>query len=423
MSTISDLRETLDRHAEDLVDTGLTGRAGAVRRQVRVARRRRAATAIVAAAVALGGTVTAVGLAEGRSSTPQPASELGGHAVPAQLTSLGYTYAYTDGVAGAESATLSLPATNAPRLVSWAASGDGLELTGPRHDAWSSGATHFDDFAFVAAGDHPTFTASGDDVALAVYELTDAAPEGVTRDGITFRQQVAGQSLLDAAVADSGAARASADIEGAGAGRLTVAYFCTGGGDGTTVHVSVAGMPAASTAGCTDDTFDPGGIDGRRSLSWTPPPGGTGQVRVWATRGPDGPEVVDPDLRLGVGIYGPAESTERTAGVSLPALTERDGHVWQLVDVETSAPGARKLAVTAPGQDVVAQALLTGVPVGTHGQLHSGSRRLSWVLADDEQTGRVPGVLRADDPALRLELVGPAGPDARMAFALYSQLG
>jgi hypothetical protein len=158
-------------------------------------------------------------------------------------------------------------------------------------------------------------------------------------------------------------------------------------------------------------------------VSWTPPPGGTGEVRVWATRGPDGPEVVDPDVRLGVGIYGPAESTERMAGASVPALTERDGHVWQLVDVEESAPGARSLAVTAPGQDVAVQALLTGVPYDAHGELYAGSRRLRWVLPDDEQTGRVPGVLRVDDPPLRLELVGPAGADAGMAFALYSQLG
>ena len=423
MSTIADLRETLDRHAEDLVDTGLTGRVGAVRQQVRVVRRRRAATAVAAAAVALGGTVTALGLASGPDTTIQPATELGGHAVPEEVGSLGYTYAYADGVSDPTRATLRLTASDQPRLVSWAASGDQVGLAGPQHDVWTSDATQFEDFTLVAPGEHPTFTATGDDVALAVYDLTDAAPEGVTRDGITFRQQVAGQPLLGATIADSGAAQVSADIDAAGTGRLTLAYFCSGGDDDMTVHVSIDGTPAVSEPGCADDTFDPAGVQDRRSVSGEVLPGGTGEVRVWVTQGVDGPPVVDPDLRLGVGIYGSAESTERVEGLAVPALTERDGHVWQLVDVRESAPGDRELVVTAPGQDVVVQALVTGVPVGTKAQVLSGHRPVQEVLPDNEEAGRVLGTLRADDPPLTLQLVGPAGPDARMALVLYSQLG
>lgn len=421
MSTIHDLREALDRHAEDLVDTGLPGRVGAVHQSVRVARRRRAATVAAAAVVALGSTVAVAGLGDGPGATPQPATELGGHVVPAQLTSLGYTYAYAGGVDGAAQASLRLSESDQPRLVSWASSDEVVKLAGPHQEVWTSSATDFEDFTFVPAGDTPTFTAYGEDAALAVYDLTDAAPAGVTRAGVTFRQQVAGRPLLGAAIADSGAAQVSADLDGAaGTGQLSLAVLCTGGGSGVWTHVSLNGVDNASFGpGCTDSTFDPGAVP---AIGRAMPPGGAHSVRLWVTDGEDGPLVDDPDIRIGVAAYGPAESSTTAAGLPVPSLLEADGHTWQLLDVRAAARGERQVTVTAPGQDVVATAYVSGMPVMSYASVLRDHRVASRFSAGREVVQQL-GILRDGSSPTTVRLGGTLRPDARLAVALYSQLG
>jgi len=120
MSTLDDLRTTLDRHASGLPDDHLPERTGEVRARVRGVRRRRRAGAAgaVAAVLALVG-----GLVLGLDGVDRSADrELAGATAPASLRSLGYTYAFHRGVEGAGSASVTLPAADRPRLVSWATS-------------------------------------------------------------------------------------------------------------------------------------------------------------------------------------------------------------------------------------------------------------------------------------------------------------
>lgn len=73
MSTIDDLRGTLDRHAAELTDHDVHARPGAVRQRIRGVRRRRAGAGGLAAAVVLTGLVGGLSRLPGDGPAPPPA--------------------------------------------------------------------------------------------------------------------------------------------------------------------------------------------------------------------------------------------------------------------------------------------------------------------------------------------------------------
>ena len=78
-----------------------------------------------------------------------------------------------------------------PRLVSWAASAGGrVEVHELNGVLIGDEPSEFGDFTLLPPDTPGSYQVSGVDAALAVYELTDASPEGYTVEGITFRDRV-----------------------------------------------------------------------------------------------------------------------------------------------------------------------------------------------------------------------------------------
>ena len=335
MSTLDDLRTTLDRHASGLPDDHLPERTGEVRARVRGVRRRRRAGAAgaVAAVLALVG-----GLVLGLDGVDRSADrELAGATAPASLRSLGYTYAFHRGVEGAGSASVTLPAADRPRLVSWATSGsDRVTVDGPydRHDAVSG---DFADFQLVPEGQPATVEVSGaavGTVGLAVYELTDQAPPGVTVDGITYRDEVGDQRLVGAVVGRAGETEASRRLTIV-PGNLRVKYLCGGVSGRIWVHLRVAGREQGALGGsgaCDRSVLDPGASGTYTNLRLTQL-GAVGDrvtltVRLRQGSGGRAAAVEDPDARVGFGIYRPGEGV-RVGGGRQDAVVEDGGHVYR----------------------------------------------------------------------------------------------
>ena len=345
MSTLDDLRTTLDRHASGLPDDHLTDRTGAVRARVRVVRRRRRAGAAGALAVVLavvGGAVLGLGSPD-RSAD----RELAGATAPSTLRSLGYTYAFARGVEGDGSATVRLAASDRPRLVSWATSGrDRVTVTGPYGERYDSRAGDFGDFQVVPGGDAVRVTVTGErvgEVGLAVYEPTGAAPPGVTVDGVTYRDQVGDQRLVGAAIGPAGENRVSGRVRVVG-GRLRAKIMCSGF-DGTAwVHLEIAGRPAGTLGGreaCQRAGDDPG-AEGSYTVPRLTDYAAAGEtvevsVTVTARQAVTSAPVTGDDLRVGFGLYRPGARV-RVGGQQLDRVVEDGGHTYRVltsVDVRT----------------------------------------------------------------------------------------
>jgi hypothetical protein len=335
MSTLDDLRTTLDRHASGLPDDHLSVRTGAVRERVRVVRRRRRAGVAGALAVVLA-TVGGVVLGLGGGDRPGD-RELAGSTAPATLQSLGYTYSFERGVEGSGSATVRLAASDRPRLVSWATSGrDRVLVDGPydRHDAVSG---DFADFQLVPEGDPATVKVTVDGVGtvgLAVYELTDAAPPGVTVDGITYRDQVGDQRLVGAAIGRAGETTTSTRVQIV-PGHVRVKYLCGAASGNVYVHLEIAGEEQGALGGsgaCDRSALDPGASGTFTNLRLTEfgAVGDTVPVTVRLTVGDRARAfpVDDPDARVGFGLYRSGQRV-RVAGGLQDVVVEEGGHTYQ----------------------------------------------------------------------------------------------
>ena len=418
MSTTDDLRSTLDRHASELTDHDVHARPVAVRERIRVVRRRRRATVGGVAATVVGAMALTLSLGGARQA-PVADRTLAGHEAPRTMSSLGYTYTFAQGRQGDGKVQLQLAPSDRPRLVSWATSGPDDEVTlrgvdeGPR----TVTTDDFGDFVLVPPRRDGSITVTGEgDVALAVYDLSGAAP-GDTHDGITFRDDVAGQRLLADAIGDPGEADLSLDLSTDG-GALPISYLCSGGPSDAWLHISVNGGGAVSGSGCDDPLFDPAGSGGfitypdaaeARSL----------HVRMWVTRGQKGDVVEAPDLRIAVGAYAPAPAVTRLAGWTVPATTEYGGHLWRLVDTEAGAPGARELEVRGvDGQETLVEMSFAHAGRGVVRTLEDGRPGGSTFAAGG--SGATRAVIPATGGSVGLR-VGGAGlrPDVELGLAMY----
>ncbi|MCW2791010.1 MAG: hypothetical protein JWO76_108 [Nocardioides sp.] len=359
MSSIDDLRSTLERHADGVADHDLHVRPVAVRERVRAVRRRRRSVAGGIAAVAVVAAVaTTLSIGADRSA-PVADRTLAGHVAPVTMTSLGYTYAFAQADQGDGRAVLELPTSDQPRLLSWATEGDDdrVVLRAPGERPRVLEADDFGDFTFVPPRSGGRFTLTGTgQVALAAYDLTDAAPLGDTSDGVTFRFEVAGQRLIADAIGEPGDADVDVDLF-LGAGPLPISYLCSGGPRGAWVHVAVDGEQAVFGRGCDDVLFDPAG-GGGYTTTIRPDEIGDGTVRIWVTDGEDGPTVDDPDVRLAVAAYAPARVSQRVAGAPVDDFVEHDGHLWRLAGNTVPQPGDRSVDLPdeiaqRPGEDTL----------------------------------------------------------------------
>ncbi|MGD9960017.1 hypothetical protein [Nocardioides sp.] len=379
MSTPTDLRSVLEEHAHDIETIPTGDRLSQVQGRIRgVRRRRRAAMAGAAAVVvAVAGVVTFLP----RDPEAAPASrDLAGHTAPKTLQSLGYTYTFADGDQGRGEAVVRLSPSDQPRLYAWASDtgslqgrdpGD-LDGDGSSPDTVELGAEDFADFHEIPPGVSGVLRATGPgQVGLAVYTLSAPAP-GVTKDGTTFRADVAGDRLLEAAIGDRG--QNDLTVRFAMPQRdLRMSEVCSGLSDKFQVNVEINGalVTFGQCSGSTPldggsgySTFT-GGIADRKGDRVRP--GDPVTARIWVTResGRDDPSpeaVSAPGVHLGAAFYEVAPTVAVVAGWDLPAQVEYDGHLWTWFDstslVATLGPAA--LDVDADPGPVLAQTMSKG---------------------------------------------------------------
>lgn len=372
MNTIDDLRATLAGHA-DLHDDYLTDRVRAVNGRVRAVRRRRAAVAGGTAAVVLAGVVGGVAILD----RPDPTNDnlLVGAAVPATLTSTGYTYDFVDGEESGEgehTLRVEVPESDVPRLVSWATEGDDqrVKVSARWGEDFVSGRDDFRDFVVIPEDQSGWVKVRADSrVALATYELGDERPAGYTKGDITFRQYREGSELVGAVIGDRGDTSVSLTLT-VPEGRLFITDVCqaTGSddlGNGPWNEMTVNGEPATgSSCGSVDDGFIDAGGSGWSHNGRLVTDGGTlkpgDEVTLSSTltenhRTSD--PIEDPDALLGIAVYLEPEA-RIVAGWPADPIKEFDGHTWALTAVEETALPRDDWSVPVPDSD---ERLLVGM--------------------------------------------------------------
>jgi hypothetical protein len=351
MSTLHDLRATLDQHADGVEDTERYIRPVAVRARIRAVRRRRAGTVAVAAVLMLlagGAAVSSVRSA----GTPEPAS-VAGVDVPRSIDVLGFPYRLSGLVDLSVDTTHVAPADRDRAVVLVATGlGDGIatlysddtpiararpgEQVSVPVDLGDAGAdlqVRFDDTDHHARA------------GVAVYEATGELAQGVTNaDGTTvFRHEVAGNPLVQAAFSTPGAKEIRLEAT-APAADMSYTFYCSGEPD-LWVNVEVDGTgPLASSCG---DVRPDAGVgtsamtDGSHQVR-------DHDVRVYLTDGADGPEVTREDVEFGVGIYLRSSLDQQVAGQRVAARVEYLGRTWELAGVQ-DAPAT----IDSDGGDVL----------------------------------------------------------------------
>jgi hypothetical protein len=347
MSTLTDLRRTLERHADDVADPVAAARTAAVHHRIAVVRRRRRAvgTGAVALALVVGATVVARPRHPGDSLPAAPV--VLGQTAPTTKTSLGYTYR-TDGRGEAfgRTGSVTVKASTEPQLYSWTTDGaKNVRVTLPDGNVMLSTESGFRDFVVLTPGERGRLTVHVDRgrVGLASYALSAAAPDGETRDGVTYRAEVAGSPLLAAAVPAAGTTDVRTSYV-APDGRVGVHVMCSGVPDGDVVNISFDGHARVSSGAvsCDDDhPFDPG--SGGFSSFHVGRPGSTVTVRAWVSHGFHDPTPVPagsaPAVRMGVGVYGPLPETP-LGGYRVASVIEQGGHTWRVAGTRSSAHGS-----------------------------------------------------------------------------------
>jgi hypothetical protein len=336
MNSLSDLRSTLDEHAERVPDGEAVVRTAAVRHRVSVVRRRRRTVAAGGLSLALVLVGAASFMSRDHSDALPAAPTVLGVKAPVTMNSLGYSYR-TDGTSEtiAGRGSVEVDASSQPRLVSWTTDRPTtVRLELPGGDYWTSSASRFRDFVMIPPGPGGSLRVSASEgrVGLAMYDVTDAQPDGVTRDGVTFRRTVADSPLLTAAIGGAGQTVVRTSFLGV-PGQVRMSVLCTGAPAGSRFHVGMAGTE--STSSCDSTGFDPGG--GSVGTAAVGHLGRPVPVRVWVS----GPHTSTPlpagsgGVRLGIGLYGPIAS-DQVAGAAVEHAVEYGGHTWHLHDVVRS---------------------------------------------------------------------------------------
>lgn len=365
MSTLDDLRRTLDERAGALTDDGLADRAGAVRGRVTRIRRRRAAVGVAAVVLAIGAGVGLRTVDLGRPDAiapsgprPEVTGPVLGVDVPSSLDVLGFPYRRVD-VREVDEAAQPLGggrSAQAVVLVGSGLAGDGT-------------ATLYVDDVAVARVDaaHPVAPAypidSGDArlsvrladagtdarTALAVFRSDELAPGVAAPDGsAVFRREVAGQRLVGAAWSIGDQAPPVLRVpDGLPAG-ARVATYCRTATKDVGLETRSESAPLLGEFGCSDEGRDVTGgatFDGDLDAS-------TVTARPVAIRGKEQAPLTDvpSDLLVGVAVYAPMPSSgEELLGTAVPEYVEQGGRTWRLSHTVPELAGPVSQSVGQPG--------------------------------------------------------------------------
>jgi hypothetical protein len=391
---IDELRSTLHDHAETVHDLGAPQRVGQVQRRVRTVRRRRtAALAAAAAVVTLAGVVSLPPLLDRTPPGPADApGTLAGHDVPDTEVAAGFTYRYVKGVEGNPGENplqLEVEVEDRPKLVAFASSDEGSTLTLSSPDGHETMGAPSGDFAsymlLESRGDHRLRLRQDGledgTLALAVYDLVDTPPDGVT-DGVrTFRQEIPGYELVDGVIGERGQTDLTTTVV-LPEGPLRWDDLCIDGGKGLMARVKVVGRHGWWGTGCEGGEergyLDPNAsYGGTQSIDEdTTPRGVPVDIRIWLGKtdgGANAPAVEDPDALLGLAVYSETGDRVRVLDEDVHEVEEWFGHTWRVADVHVGATGEERFEMTLPASDDmrVVTFVVTGLSKDTH-RLHGG---------------------------------------------------
>jgi hypothetical protein len=419
MNTLTELRRTLERHADDIADPATVARTASVHHRIAAVRRRRRAVGAGAAVLV---AVTGIATAQLRS---EPVTAAGpvvlGQRAPGTMTSLGYTYRATGAARVIHgSGTVVLSESSTPRLLSWTTDRAAtVTFVLPGDEVHRTRVTGFQDFLAVPVdvAVRVRVSAGPASVGIATYSLTDAAPSGYTKAGVTYRDVVAGAHLLTAVIGDEGNTSVSSSFV-APHGYVTLGVMCTNLPKGDVVNVSFGNGGPVSSSGCdSDGSFDPGSssFTGFRSRH----PGHLVRVHAWISKGfhdlTQVPRNSVAGSRLGVGVYGPVAQT-RVGGVSVPTEIETQGHTWRLSSSSVSTSG--RIRTRPASADRVATVVMR-----THGhtvvRLRAGSQAPTASESLPGGTGSMPDQWVPAGTTLRVEIARGSG---TLGVALYERI-
>lgn len=339
MSSLDELRSTLERQADALQDTERYIRPVAVRARIRAVRRR--TTAIAAAAtVAVLATVAGVVSLRGPAEI-QPAHQVVGVEVPGEVAIDGFPYAVSSTAdLSAERPRTTLASNDHDyRAVSLVgrglgtgsatlyADGEPIARAFGEEDveaAVPTGATRLR----VRFDETPASARAG----IAVYDWTGGLADGVSAPGgsAVFRDTIADDHLLTGAFADPGSGEVSVRFTGAFSD-VRFSEYCTTDERGLWLAIEVDGQRTIDGP-CQDAGRDPGSsgssFEGHRVRDHV--------VRAYLTRGADGPEVRSGSAVVGVAVYRRAAGGEQVLGLRVPQSVEYAGRTWVLDSVETT---------------------------------------------------------------------------------------
>lgn len=337
MNDLPELRETLDSHAA-LDDRAATARVVAVHQRVRgVRRRRRVAVAGVAVAAV---AAVAVGLNLPSDDEPDPANPNDLDA-PTTITSTGYTYELESTTTHEHKASVKVSAADSPKLVAWGTEGgadDPVRVSTPAQGPTVSSEDAFGDFYVIRPGESARISVTGaeGEVSLATYTLAGPVPAGVTKDGITFRDNIGVWDLVAAKIGDLGVSEVTFDVTLPTSRLVRLTNLCMGLPKGYWVNLAVdgKGVEFSDHLSCDEDGFDPGsGSNSVHRRSALGKPGAIVPVRIWVSRSMQGEEPVDDaelvDVRLGASVYAVDPAFPDTTMSEPEAVVESGGHTWQ----------------------------------------------------------------------------------------------
>lgn len=351
MSTIHDLRATLDREAATVHETtGVTAtdRVSAVRGRARVVRRRRAAGGALAVAVVVGAVAVSIGPPEANDPPVAERTVLGLDAPPV-VSAQGWTYRFQDarGEASSDRVDVSVDGTDAGVLVTWATTGaeQAVEVLLDGETYWTSETADFADHVVVPEGFAGRVSVTGEEpgVVVATYAVDGSRlPAGPDGAGVVLRETTGDRTLIAGEVAAAGATELAVDYV-VPARAVELAWSCDGLPSGAAVHLQLADGDGDVTIDSCQRAADPAldqvlSLPGGRTLS----EGDEEQARIWVTDGMDGPRL-DPEdhpgARLALGVYAPgADRVDVVAGEE-PVVVESYGHTWRVRSVLRDARG------------------------------------------------------------------------------------
>jgi hypothetical protein len=252
-------------------------------------------------------------------------------------------------------------------------------------------------------------------------------PDDYTKDGVTYRQHIGGDTLAGAKVADPGRTEVRFSFTSTGA-QLILHDFCTANSAAdvwdTPYSVSMrVGSGAPYTSTCEANSTD-AGAGGSLTVPSPVPAGQRVDVvaQIVPTK-PNGP-AVPPDVRMGLGVY--FQGAQRTVdGVQLAERIESGGYDYRLADVRTAAGPGKQLTMDTPaGQPYVIA--YGSSPLGGSGQV-TGILRIGKTETGATTTPNSGGALgvgrepRAAGPADRATLTVSDGKPTkgRLILAIY----